>query len=135
MGKPGTLVPNLGNGHGSAFVVIEAQAKYLVDAINTMGRRRVDIIECRPGVEREWNDSVQDALQTSVWNAGGCSSWYIDGNGRNSTIYPWTTVDLRRRLWRFDFKSFEQRRVLEPRAVTPAKPAQTVAAAPASVAL
>ena len=33
----------------------------------------------------------------TVWNAGGCRSYYLDRNGRNSTIFPGSTLELRRR--------------------------------------
>jgi cyclohexanone monooxygenase len=48
-----------------------------------------------------YNLSVQSALQRSVWNSG-CSSYFIDKNGRNSTNWPWTTFAMRRRLARFE---------------------------------
>ena len=94
--------PNLGNGHGSAFTLIEAQAKYVADALETMQARGLSSVEVRADVQDRYNAQVQAALGTTVWNAGGCASYYLDRNGTNSSIYPWTTVDLRRRLRRFD---------------------------------
>jgi cation diffusion facilitator CzcD-associated flavoprotein CzcO/NAD(P)-dependent dehydrogenase (short-subunit alcohol dehydrogenase family) len=98
--------PNLGNGHGSAFILIEAQARYIADAIRTTERSRSPSLEVRRSVQRAWNEEVQAALSGTVFNAGGCASWYIDKNGKNSSIYPWTTIDLRRRLSRFDADKF-----------------------------
>lgn len=100
------LGPNLGNGHGSAFVIIEAQTRYVVDAIEQMDEQSVVSVDVRPVPQARFNERVQRALQGSVWNDGGCRSWYIDANGRNSAIYPWTTIDLRRRLAAFDLGSF-----------------------------
>ncbi len=99
--------PNLGNGHGSAFVLIEAQARYIADGIRAADRAGAATVEVRRSVQRAWNEEVQAALSGTVFNAGGCASWYIDKNGRNSSIYPWTTIDLRRRLRRFDADAFE----------------------------
>ena len=98
--------PNTGNGHGSAFVIIEAQAKYIVDTINTAVRERIASIEVRPAAQKAWNTEVQAALATGIFNAGGCDSYYIDRNGRNSSIYPWTTFDMRWRMRRFDREAF-----------------------------
>ena len=50
---------------------------------------------------------MQKALAGTVWNAGGCQSYYLDKNGHNSAIYPWTTIDLRRRTATFDFDAYE----------------------------
>jgi cation diffusion facilitator CzcD-associated flavoprotein CzcO len=98
--------PNTGNGHGSALVVIEAQARYVVDAVVTAKREGVDAFDVRADAQRAWNEQVQAALSTTVWSSG-CASYYLDANGRNSSIYPWTTIDLRRRLRRFDRDAYE----------------------------
>jgi cation diffusion facilitator CzcD-associated flavoprotein CzcO len=99
--------PNTGNGHGSALVVIEAQARYVVDAIATAKRDAIATLEVRASAQDVWNDRVQSALSTTVFNIGGCASYYLDANGRNSSIYPWTTINLRRRLRRFDRAQYE----------------------------
>lgn len=101
--------PNLGNGHSSAFVQIEAQAEYVVDAIRSIDAAGVTSVDVLPAVQERYNREVQDALQGTVWNAGGCASYYIDANGRNSTIYPWSTVDMRRRLRHFDRSAYAMR--------------------------
>ena len=93
--------PNLGNGHSSAIVLIEAQLKYILDAMRTMRDRGASTVDVRREVQVAYNERVQSALATTVWNAGGCQSYYLDRNGTNSTIYPWTTIDLRRRTARF----------------------------------
>lgn len=105
--------PNLGNGHSSAIVLIEAQLRYVIDALATMEREQIASIEVDPKVEREYNEHVQDALGGTVWNAGGCSSYYLDANGRNSAIYPWSTIDLRRRTARFALADYGTRGTAE----------------------
>jgi cyclohexanone monooxygenase len=98
--------PNLGNGHSSAIVLIEAQLKYIVDALETMRSRSIASVAVRREVEEAYNEQVQRALAGTVWNAGGCQSYYLDANGKNSTIYPWTTIDLRRRTARFSLDDY-----------------------------
>lgn len=90
------LGPNVGNGHGSATTLIELLGDYIVKAINETERRGAASIEVRLPVQQRWNARVQAALAGTVWNDGGCSSYYIDDNGVNSAIYPWTTVQFRR---------------------------------------
>jgi cyclohexanone monooxygenase len=94
--------PNIGNGHTSAIVLIEAQMRYIVEALKTMRSRGLGTAEVRREVQDAFNERVQAALAGTVWNAGGCQSYYLDRNGTNSTIYPWTTIDLRRRTARFE---------------------------------
>ncbi len=51
-------------------------------------------VEVRSEAQEAYNVELQRRLARSVWNTGGCSSWYIDTNGRNSTAWPSFT-------WRF----------------------------------
>jgi hypothetical protein len=44
-------------------------------------------------------------LQRTVWNSG-CSSYFLDKNGRNSTNWPWTTWTMAYRLSRFKAGDF-----------------------------
>jgi cation diffusion facilitator CzcD-associated flavoprotein CzcO len=103
------LGPNCGNGHGSAFTLVEAQARYLVDAVRAMDARGLSSVEVRAEVQESFNEQVQEALQSTVWNAGGCSSYYMDKNGRNAAIFPWSTIEYRRRTERFDASEYRVR--------------------------
>jgi cyclohexanone monooxygenase len=103
------LGPNCGNGHGSAFTLVEAQARYVVDAVRAMDRRGLSSVEVHAEVQESFNEQVQQALQSTVWNAGGCSSYYMDKNGRNAAIFPWSTIEYRRRTERFDASEYRVR--------------------------
>jgi cyclohexanone monooxygenase len=41
-----------------------------------------------------------------VWTTGGCASWYLDDQGRNTTLWPHATFTFRRLLWRFDLAAY-----------------------------
>ena len=47
-----------------------------------------------------------------MWNTGGCGSWYLDNNGRNSIMWPGFTFEFRRRTNHFDAAGYR----LAPRA-------------------
>lgn len=100
------LGPNLGIGHNSAFIVIEAQLDYIFDALKIMRKQGIARLEVRSDVQQSYNREVQRDLQTTVWNVGGCSSYYIDGNGKNSVAFPYSTRRMRRLLERFDLTSY-----------------------------
>jgi hypothetical protein len=91
----------------SAFVMIEAQLDYIMDALRQAGARKITSLSIRADVCRSYNEVVQAALQSSVWNSGGCTSYFIDRNGRNSTNWPWSAGRLRRRLRRFRLRDYE----------------------------
>lgn len=93
--------PNLNLGHSSIVYMLESQIRYLVGAMEAMRSRGVETIEVRPEAQREWNEELQRKLGGSVWNTG-CSSWYLDRNGRNSIMWPGFTFGYRNRVRRFD---------------------------------
>lgn len=95
------LGPNLGTGHSSAFMVLEAQLNYLVSALTRVRRDGIVSFSVKPEVEQKYNASVQKALRGTVYNDGSCSSYYLDVNGRNSFAWPWSTVAMRRRVKQF----------------------------------
>jgi cyclohexanone monooxygenase len=46
-------------------------------------------------------------MPPTVWNSGGCASWYIDKNGRNTTIWPDFTWKFRRLTKDFDIAAYD----------------------------
>lgn len=98
--------PNTGLGHSSMVYVIESQVRYLVDAIRTLREQRLGTLEVRPEVQAAYNDDLQRRLAGTVWNTGGCRSWYLAPNGRNTSLWPTFTFLMRRRMRRFDVGSY-----------------------------
>jgi cation diffusion facilitator CzcD-associated flavoprotein CzcO len=98
--------PNTGLGHSSMVFMIESQIAYVLDALRTMGERGLATVEVRPEVQAAFNADVQSQLVDSVWNAGGCRSWYLDDHGRNTTVWPGYTWRFRQRTRRFDLGSY-----------------------------
>jgi hypothetical protein len=47
-------------------------------------------------VQRTYNDQLQRKLAGTVWNSGGCKSWYLDASRRNTTLWPSFTFAFRR---------------------------------------
>ncbi len=104
--------PNTGLGHNSIVFMIESQLHYLIECLRFMDRGGLHVVEVREEVQRRFNEDIQRRLQGTVWNSGGCASWYIDENGRNAIIWPGSTWPFRRRLRRFRPEDYE----LRPRA-------------------
>ena len=98
--------PNTGLGHSSMVFIIESQIAYVLDALRTMRERDLATVQPRAEAQRRWNADLQRRLQRTVWNTGGCSSWYLDSHGRNTTLWPRTTFTFRRLLARFDLDAY-----------------------------
>jgi cation diffusion facilitator CzcD-associated flavoprotein CzcO len=109
--------PNTGLGHNSIVVMIEAQLRYVLDVLEQMDANAIGGIEPRPDVQAAYNERLQRALAGTVWNTGGCSSWYLDANGRNTTIWPTFTFTFHKEMWRCDLSEYD----VQPRVDRPLK--------------
>lgn len=97
--------PNTGLGHNSMVFMIEAQIAYILDCLRLMERRQWQTFEVRPENEESFNTEIQQRMQHTVWTSG-CSSWYLNANGRNTTLWPGFTFDFWRKTRRFDHRSY-----------------------------
>ena len=61
------------------------------------------------GAQARYNERVQRAMEGTVWMAGGCASWYIDKQGRNTTLWPGFTFRFRELTKTFDREHYELR--------------------------
>ncbi len=98
--------PNTGLGHNSMVFMIESQITYILDCLRTMKRRNVRAVEVRPKIQEAFNTEMQQRMKRTVW-ASGCVSWYLDANGRNTTLWPGFTFEFRRRTHHFDPQHYD----------------------------
>lgn len=96
------LGPNTGLGHTSVVVMIEAQVEYVLSALRHLDRARIAAIEPRPQAQSAFVREIDARMRTTVWSTGGCRSWYQDSTGRNSTLWPGSTLRYRRESARFN---------------------------------
>jgi cation diffusion facilitator CzcD-associated flavoprotein CzcO len=101
--------PNLNLGHSSIVYMLESQANYALDALRTMRERGAAEFEVHAEAQDAYNEEIQERLARTVWNNGGCGSWYFDSNGRNSIQWPGFTFEYRRRTRRFDAPAYRLR--------------------------
>lgn len=83
------LGPNTALGHNSVVIMIEAQIRYVLDAL-----RRADAngpIDARPEALDAWMERIDRRHGSRVW-ATGCHSWYLGEDGANFTLFPGSTV-------------------------------------------
>lgn len=98
--------PNTGLGHNSQVFMIEAQIRYVTGALSHATRHRVTRLEVRPAAQARWDRRVQRKMRGTVWVTGGCKSWYLDANGRNTTLWPGATWSFAAQTRRFDPRSY-----------------------------
>ncbi|MEU2789402.1 NAD(P)/FAD-dependent oxidoreductase [Streptomyces sp. NPDC007100] len=119
--------PNTGLGNSSMILMIESQLNYLVDFM-----RQLDVLggkialNARPSAVHAWTRGIQKRMERTVWTTGGCDSWYLDSNGRNTTAWPGTTAEFRKVTRQVDLAEYEVLRV--PAARAGARPEQAAKA-------
>jgi cation diffusion facilitator CzcD-associated flavoprotein CzcO len=98
--------PNTAGGYNSIVFTIEAQINYVMDCLRLMDRGGHETVEVRRDVYEDFNREVESKLAASVWNTGGCSSWYLDEGGRNFVWWPGFMWRFWQRTRRFDPRDY-----------------------------
>ena len=99
--------PNTGLGHTSMVYMIESQVAYVIDALRTMDSAHLSTVEVRADAQARYNDGLRAQLDDSVWSTGGCRSWYLDAQGRNTSLWPGFSFAFRRQTRRFDVAAYQ----------------------------
>ncbi len=100
------LGPNTGLGHNSVLAMVEAQVAHVLGALRWLAKNPGRAVEVRADAQSAFRDAIDARLSDSIWARGGCGSWYLDGKGRNRTLWPGTATAYRRgagRLRRGDY--------------------------------
>jgi cation diffusion facilitator CzcD-associated flavoprotein CzcO len=80
--------PNTGLGHNSMVLMIEAQVRYSMSVLRGLRAKGWRAADVRADMEAAFNTKLQGRLARTVWQTGGCRSWYQDENGKNTTLWP-----------------------------------------------
>ena len=76
--------------------MIESQLTYLMSYLDRLKRAgSAAYLDVNADAQEAYNADVQEKLKTTVW-ASGCQSWYMNGQGRNTTLWPGLTATYRR---------------------------------------
>ena len=116
--------PNLGPGHTSVVFYTESQVRYIMKALEALEDRGATSFDVRKDVQDAYNADLQERMRGTVWTTGGCNSWYLDETGRNTTLWPGFSWELRLRTREFD----ETEHVLQQRATGAPRERATAAA-------
>ena len=85
------LGPNTGLGHNSVVFMIEAQIRYVAQAIAAVDKARAQAVAPTRSAQDDFNGELQHDLATTVWSTGGCRSYYMDAHGVNRILWSGMT--------------------------------------------
>lgn len=109
MGFPNFFIllgPHTGLGHNSVVLMIEAQVSHIGRVLDQMQKNGIRTIVPDGHKQAEFTKEMQDRHTDSVWQAGGCTSWYQDANGRNTTLWPGTVAEFQKRMARSGLEQY-----------------------------
>ena len=81
------LGPNTGLAHNSVVFMIESQIRYVAAAIAAADRLNAQALAPSRAAQDRFNDKLQRDLARTVWNTGGCRSFYLDEHGVNRALW------------------------------------------------
>jgi cation diffusion facilitator CzcD-associated flavoprotein CzcO len=100
--------PNTALGHNSVILMLEAQMKFILNALDHRRKTGMKSLEIKHQAQQRYNRWLHRKLAGTVWNSGGCASWYLHReSGRNTTLWPGFTWQYMRMMRRFDSSAFE----------------------------
>jgi cation diffusion facilitator CzcD-associated flavoprotein CzcO len=99
-------------GNISLITISELQIDYIIACLDKMKGDGLAAMAPRREAFDRYNAQMRQAVGSTVWATGGCSSWYIDKTGLPN-LYPWRPRRFRREMKRPDFS--EYRLIADPR--------------------
>ena len=104
------LGPNTGLGHNSVVFMIEAQIDYILKAIERTRTQQRVALDVKKASQEKFDRDIQAQLRDTSW-LSGCQSWYLDANGRNTTLWPGFSLSYWWRTRSFEPADYE---ILKP---------------------
>jgi hypothetical protein len=87
--------------------IAESHLNYLTSALEQMQRFGIRTFDVRADEQRRFNERLQSRMKQTIWSTGGCSSWYLDDHGRNTTLWPGFTFTFRQMTRKFDLAAYD----------------------------
>ncbi|MEM9718891.1 MAG: NAD(P)/FAD-dependent oxidoreductase [Bacteroidota bacterium] len=96
------LGPNTGLGHNSVVHIEESQITYILECLDHIQGLDTGYWDLKSEVQLQYNTQLQERLIPTVWQSGGCVSWYQNSQGKNPTIWPGSNRAFRKETSRVE---------------------------------
>ncbi len=100
--------PNTNLGHNSIILMIEAQANYIVQCLESIEKNETTSLEVKNEVMINYHDAIQVRLKKMIWLTVE-KSWYISKNGNLPNNWPGRTWEYMRKTKEVDFRNFDKK--------------------------
>ncbi|KZP27803.1 FAD/NAD(P)-binding domain-containing protein [Athelia psychrophila] len=86
------LGPNAASGHTSVLFAVEAAIGLIIKLVRPILKGKASSVSVKHDYERQYSTDIQGALKQRVW--ASCKSFYINADGRNNALYPWSSYTM-----------------------------------------
>ncbi len=98
--------PNTNLAHNSIVYMLESQVRYVMGCLEALEKYPGAAMDVLPERQKAFSSAIQSGLEGSVW-ASGCSSWYLDENGKNTVNWPGFTFNYHLSTRRVDTNDYQ----------------------------
>jgi cation diffusion facilitator CzcD-associated flavoprotein CzcO len=99
--------PNTNIGHNSMIHILESQFNYICDYITKSKTHNIKYLEIKPKVDSNYQKILAKRLNGTVWQQGGCHSWYQTKSGKNTNNWPGLTLTYRLKTRAVNLSDYE----------------------------
>ncbi|WP_428385448.1 flavin-containing monooxygenase [Nevskia ramosa] len=112
--------PNTNLGAGSIIYMLEAQAKYVTQAVQALKQKSLGWLDVKPGIIGDYNLMLRRRSKEDSVYETGCQSWYITADGRNTVSWVGYMNEYAKQVAELKLADYElQSKVSEARSVEP----------------
>lgn len=86
--------------------MIECQVEFMINVIREMIIRDAKYVAIKEHVEEEYMQSMKEEMTKTVWGTEKCGSWYANGAGIITALWPKNCTSYWRETKSVDFSKF-----------------------------
>ncbi|MDZ7896487.1 MAG: NAD(P)/FAD-dependent oxidoreductase [Arcicella sp.] len=100
------LGPNTGLGHNTVIHIMESQVNYILKYYEILKKLPLkSYLNTKPEVQQKYNERIQSEFKNTAW-ASGCGSYYMNSEGKNTTIYPRLNTAFRKETAKVNIEDY-----------------------------
>lgn len=93
--------PNTNLGHNSIIFMMEAQMRYIIQALNALLGQGAPALDVRADTQSTYNAELQQQMRANAFSAD-CGSWYKTASGKIVNNWPGSSIGYWLRMRRFN---------------------------------
>jgi cation diffusion facilitator CzcD-associated flavoprotein CzcO len=97
--------PNTNLGHSSILYMLESQFTYVLDGLQAL-RQGLRYIDVKAPLQQRFNQRLQAQIGQTIW-AQGCTSWYKNAAGKNTSNWPGFTFSYRQQTRHLELTDYD----------------------------